>query len=276
MSAKKTEIAIGLLILQIKMQLHQFWNIHKNCNIDDYYRKYGFIMRLNKFISSTGFCSRRKADEFISEKKVTINGEVAVLGQEANIGDEICVDGTLIKQNDKEVYIILNKPIGITCTTERHIEGNIIDFINHSERIFPVGRLDKDSEGLIMLTNDGDIVNKILREENNNKKEYIVTVDKMVTQDFINGMSSGVKIYNPVKNEYTNTKKCEVVKLKPNSFKMTLSQGLNRQIRRMCTHFGYKVINLKRVKIMHLSLKGLKTGEWRDLTSEELEKIKMI
>lgn len=231
-------------------------------------------MRLNKFISSTGMCSRRQADELIREKRVTINGQIATVGQSVNIDDKVCVDRKLLKQKKNDVYIILNKPRGITCTTERHIEGNIIDFVNHSERIFPVGRLDKDSEGLILLTNDGDIVNKILREENNKKKEYIVTVNKPITQSFIKGMSNGVKIYNPVRNEYTITKKCELVKIKDNTFKITLSQGLNRQIRRMCSHFGYNVIKLKRVKIMDLTLGNLKIGEWRNLSSEEIENIK--
>lgn len=231
-------------------------------------------MRLNKFISSTGICSRRQADELIREKRVTINGQIATVGQSVNIDDKVCVDRKLLKQKKNDVYIILNKPRGITCTTERHIEGNIIDFVNHSERIFPVGRLDKDSEGLILLTNDGDIVNKILREENNKKKEYIVTVNKPITQSFIKGMANGVKIYNPVRNEYTITKKCELVKIKDNTFKITLSQGLNRQIRRMCSHFGYNVIKLKRVKIMDLTLGNLKIGEWRNLSSEEIENIK--
>lgn len=231
-------------------------------------------MRLNKFISSTGMCSRRQADELIREKRVTINGQIATVGQSVNIDDKVCVDRKLLKQKKNDVYIILNKPRGITCTTERHIDGNIIDFVNHSERIFPVGRLDKDSEGLILLTNDGDIVNKILREENNKKKEYIVTVNKPITQSFIKGMANGVKIYNPVRNEYTITKKCELVKIKDNTFKITLSQGLNRQIRRMCSHFGYNVIKLKRVKIMDLTLGNLKIGEWRNLSSEEIENIK--
>lgn len=231
-------------------------------------------MRLNKYISGTGFCSRRKADEYIEQKKVTINGEIATLGQAAEQGDVIYVDGTLLKENNAEVYIILNKPAGITCTTERHIEGNIIDFVNHKERIFPVGRLDKDSEGLILLTNDGDIVNRILREENNHKKDYIVTVNQSITPSFLKDMANGVKIYNAVKNEYTITKQCEVVQIKHNSFKITLSQGLNRQIRRMCSHFGYDVIQLRRVKIMHLELGDLKIGQWRNLTAGELERMK--
>ena len=231
-------------------------------------------MRLNKFISSTGLYSRRKADELIKDKRVSVNGETGIIGQDVNENDKVYVDGKPLEINENNVYIILNKPRGITCTTERHIEGNIIDFVNHTERIFPVGRLDKDSEGLIILTNDGDIVNKILREGNDKKKEYIVTVNKSITSNFIRSMSEGVKIYNPVKNEYTVTQKCDVSKINDRTFKIILSQGLNRQIRRMCTALEYKVINLKRVKIMDLTLEGLNTGEWRNLTSQEIENLK--
>ena len=232
-------------------------------------------MRLNKFISSTGLYSRRKADELIKDKRVSVNGKTAIIGQDVNENDKVYVDGKPLEINENNVYIILNKPRGITCTTERHIEGNIIDFVNHTERIFPVGRLDKDSEGLIILTNDGDIVNKILREGNDKKKEYIVTVNKAITSNFIRSMSGGVKIYNPVKNEYTVTQKCEVSKINDRTFKIILSQGLNRQIRRMCTALEYKVINLKRIKIMDLTLEGLNTGEWRNLTSQEIENLKI-
>lgn len=231
-------------------------------------------MRLNKYISSSGLCSRRQADKLIEEERVTINGRPTELGQAVNEGDEVRVDGELVKQNKNDIYIILNKPVGITCTTERHIEGNIVDFINHKERIFPIGRLDKDSEGLILLTNDGDIVNKILREENNNKKEYVVRVNKSITSEFLKKLSEGVKIYNPVKNEYTVTKKCEVVRMGDKTFKITLSQGLNRQIRRMCSAFEYNVVDLKRIKIMDLTLEGLKVGQWRNLTSDEVKNIK--
>ena len=232
-------------------------------------------MRLNKFISSTGLYSRRKADELIKDRRVSVNGETGIIGQDVNENDKVYVDGKPLEINENNVYIILNKPRGITCTTERHIEGNIIDFVNHTERIFPVGRLDKDSEGLIILTNDGDIVNKILREGNDKKKEYIVTVNKSITSNFIRSMSEGVKIYNPVKNEYTVTQKCDVSKINDRAFKIILSQGLNRQIRRMCTALEYKVINLKRVKIMDLTLEGLNTGEWRNLTSQEIENLKI-
>lgn len=232
-------------------------------------------MRLNKFISSTGLYSRRKADELIKDRRVSVNGETGIIGQDVNENDKVYVDGKPLEINENSVYIILNKPRGITCTTERHIEGNIIDFVNHTERIFPVGRLDKDSEGLIILTNDGDIVNKILREGNDKKKEYIVTVNKSITSNFIRSMSEGVEIYNPVRNEYTVTQKCDVSKINDRTFKIILSQGLNRQIRRMCTALEYKVINLKRIKIMDLTLEGLNTGEWRNLTSQEIENLKI-
>lgn len=231
-------------------------------------------MRLNKYISSSGLCSRRKADNIIEGQRVTINGEPTQLGQRVNPGDEVRVDGEIIKPIKEDIYIILNKPMGITCTTERHIEGNIIDFINHKQRIFPIGRLDKDSSGLILLTSDGDIVNKILREENNNKKEYIVTVDRDITPSFIKSLKEGVEIYNPVKNEYTVTKECEVIKIKDKTFKIILSQGLNRQIRRMCTALDYVVVDLKRTKVMDLDVEDLKVGQWRNLTSAEVESLK--
>jgi len=229
-------------------------------------------MRLNNYISSTGLCSRRKADELIAQKKVKVNGEIAVLGLVVGPDDKVEVDGKLLKKKNKDVYIALNKPVGITCTTEKHIEGNIIDFVNHPERIFPIGRLDKDSEGLILLTSDGSIVNEILREENHHEKDYIVTVNKDITPEFIKGMAGGVRIFNPVKKSYATTKKCKVVKMNDRSFKITLSQGLNRQIRRMCSHFGYKVVKLKRVRIAHISLSNLPIGKWRDLTEEEVRR----
>lgn len=227
-------------------------------------------MRINKFIRSTGLCSRRQADEFIKQKKVTINGNIAVLGDVVNPDDRVEVNGKLVELEKKDIYIALNKPPGITCTTEKHVKGNIIEFVNHPERIFPIGRLDKDSEGLILLTNDGDIVNKILRAENDNEKDYIVTVNKATTPDFIKGMSNGVKIYNPVRNEYTITNKCKVEKINSRTFKITLTQGLNRQIRRMCSHFNYKVVKLKRIRIMNIELNNLPLGKWRNLTEEEL------
>ncbi|WP_416197089.1 MAG: Pseudouridine synthase [Sporanaerobacter sp.] len=230
-------------------------------------------MRLNNFISSTGLCSRREADEMIKQKKVKVNGQIAELGYVVKPDDKVEVNGKVLEEKKDHVYIALNKPVGITCTTERHVEGNIIDFVNYPERIFPIGRLDKDSEGLILLTSDGSIVNEILREENNHEKEYIVMVNKKITSSFIKNMSRGVKIYNPVKNEYTITKSCKVFKINDRTFKIILSQGLNRQIRRMCNQLGYKVISLKRIRIMNISLKDLPVGKWRYLTEEELKSI---
>lgn len=228
-------------------------------------------MRLNNYISSTGICSRREADKLIQSKKVIINGKVAQIGQVVNPGDIVKVNGKVLHQKKNDVYIALNKPVGITCTTERHIKGNIIDYINYPERIFPVGRLDKPSEGLIILTNDGSIVNKILRSENNHEKEYIVTVNKNITQEFINEMSNGVRIFNPVNNKYVTTKKCAVTKVNNRTFKIVLTQGYNRQIRRMCESFNYEVQKLKRIRIMNLTLNGIAPGKWRRLTPQEVK-----
>ena len=230
-------------------------------------------MRLNNYISSSGFCSRREADKLISAGKVTINSKKAVIGQVVNKGDIVKVNNKIIKEKKERVYIALNKPVGITCTTERHVKGNIIDFVNYSERIFPIGRLDKPSEGLILLTNDGDIVNKILRQENNHEKEYLVTVNKNITNDFVEKMSKGVRIFNPVNKKYVTTKKCVVNKVNSNTFKIILTQGLNRQIRRMCEVLGYEVKKLQRIRIMNLTLKGLPTGKWRKLTKEEVKNL---
>lgn len=224
-------------------------------------------MRINKYISETGFCSRRESDKLIEAKRVTINGKLAELGSTVEPGDDVRIDGQPIGAKKKSVYIALNKPVGITCTTELHVKGNIVDFVNHPERIFPIGRLDKDSQGLILLTNDGDIVNKILRAENNHEKEYIVTVDKPITPQFVQGMSSGVRILGTV------TKPCKITKISDRVFKIILTQGLNRQIRRMCQAFGYQVRQLKRVRIMNIQLDNLKVGQWRDLTHQELEEL---
>ena len=221
-------------------------------------------MRLNKYISSTGICSRREADAWIDAGRVTINGAVATLGTQVNDGDEVCVDGRPVGSGPRRIYIALNKPVGITCTTERDVEGNIVDFIGHRERIFPVGRLDKDSEGLILLTNDGDIVNEILRVENEHEKEYEVTVDRPVTEIFLNGMANGVRILGTV------TKPCKVKRVGPATFRIILTQGLNRQIRRMCSFFGYQVVKLQRVRIINLTLDGLKVGKWRELSEAEV------
>jgi 23S rRNA pseudouridine2604 synthase len=223
-------------------------------------------MRLNKFISETGLCSRREADARIEAGRVTINGVVATLGTQVKEGDVVCVDGKPVSGAEKHVYIALNKPVGVVCTTDREIQGNITDFVAYRERIFPIGRLDKDSEGLILLTNNGDIVNEILRVENSHEKEYVVTVDRPVTELFLNGMASGVRILGTV------TKPCKVSRVGPATFRIILTQGLNRQIRRMCSFFGYKVLRLQRVRIINLTLEGLglKTGKWRELQENEV------
>ena len=221
-------------------------------------------MRLNKYISETGVCSRREADNWIASGRVTINGQRAELGTQVNEGDEVRVDQRVVGVKKQHIYICLNKPVGITCTTERHIDGNIIDFIGHTERIFPIGRLDKDSEGLILLTNHGDIVNVILRTENNHEKEYIVTVDKPLTPAFLTGMAGGVHILGK------RTKPCRVSRVDRYVFRIILTQGLNRQIRRMCEVFGYHVRRLQRIRIMHIQLGNLKPGQWRNLAAAEL------
>jgi 23S rRNA pseudouridine2604 synthase len=222
-------------------------------------------MRLNKYISETGTCSRREADAWIEAGRVTINGQVATLGTKVGENDRVCVDGRELGAAKQHVCIAFNKPVGITCTTERHIYGNIVDFIGHRERVFPIGRLDKDSEGLILLTNNGDIVNEILRAENEHEKEYVVTVDRPVTPIFLDGMASGVRILGTV------TKPCRVKRVAPATFRIILTQGLNRQIRRMCSFFGYKVVRLQRVRIINITLEGLKVGQWRELTRAELQ-----
>lgn len=224
---------------------------------------------LNKYISDSGFCSRREADKYIEQCRVTINGQDAYKGNRVNTGDDVRVDGQRVKAKkiSQSIYIALNKPKGITCTTEKTDKTNIVDFINHKQRIFPIGRLDKLSEGLIFLTNDGDIVNKILRAGNNHEKEYIVTVEKPITIDFINKMRSGVKILG------TTTKPCFVKQEGENRFKIILVQGLNRQIRRMCEVLGYRVTTLKRIRIMNFTLTNLAVGKWRYFTLAEIDKI---
>lgn len=231
-------------------------------------------LRINKYISSTGYCSRREADKLITAFRVKVNGVIAELGTKVEENDEVSVDDKIISKNEEnKIYILLNKPKGIVCTTEKDVEGNIVDFIGLEERIFPVGRLDKESEGIIILTNDGDIVNKILRSENNHKKEYIVKVNKIVSDRVLKELENGVKIYNPVKNEYTFTKKAKIKRMDEKTFKITITQGLNRQIRRMCTAFDLRVVYLKRVKIDNIRLGELALGEWRYLTEKELKGI---
>lgn len=222
--------------------------------------------RLNKYISESGICSRRDADRFIEQGNVYVNGKRAQVGDQVVAGDTVKVNGQLIepREADDFVFIVLNKPVGIVSTTESSEKNNIVDFVRHSLRIFPIGRLDKDSQGLIFLTNNGDLVNKVLRAGNNHEKEYLVTVNKPITDSFIEGLAGGVPILG------TMTKKCPVTKVTPNVFNITLVQGLNRQIRRMCEHFGYEVVKLERTRIMNVNLKGLPVGDWRDLTPKEL------
>ena len=226
-------------------------------------------MRLNKFISESGLCSRREADRYISQGSVFINGRKAIIGDQVQPGDQVKVNGNLLEPLAEEdlVFIALNKPVGITSTTEDKVATNIIDFVNHSSRIFPIGRLDKDSQGLIFLTNNGDMVNKILRAGNKHEKEYVVTVNKALNPAVIEQMANGVPMLGVV------TKKCTIVQEGPQTFRITLIQGLNRQIRRMCEYFGYEVTKLERVRIMKITLKGLALGDWRDLSTEEMSTI---
>jgi 23S rRNA pseudouridine2604 synthase len=224
-------------------------------------------VRLNKYISETGVCSRREADKWIEAGRVTCNGQPAALGTKVAEGDEVRIDGELIGHKKKPVYIALNKPVGIICTTESHIEDNIIDHIGFPERIFPVGRLDRDSEGLILLTNNGDIVNEILRSENNHEKEYVVTVDRPITDLALSMLSHGVKIMGEL------TKPSKVTRVNDQCFRIILTQGLNRQIRRMCSALGYKAQRLQRVRIMNIHLGNLRPGQWRHLTPAELSGI---
>jgi 23S rRNA pseudouridine2604 synthase len=226
-------------------------------------------MRLNKYLGESGRWSRREADSLIEDGRVTINGVPAVLGTQVAPGDEVKVDGDPVggaRKLDRPVYIALNKPIGITSTTERHIEGNIIDFVDHEERIFPIGRLDKESEGLILLTNDGDIVNEVLRSEHNHEKEYVVAVDHPLDAEFAARMAAGIRL-----NPEGMTKRCKLTVLGPKLFSIILTQGLNRQIRRMCSALGYQVTALKRIRFMNIRLGDLPVGRWRSLTASELE-----
>ncbi|NII86025.1 23S rRNA pseudouridine(2604) synthase RluF [Pedobacter riviphilus] len=225
--------------------------------------------RLNKFISESGLCSRREADRYIEKGTVFINGKRAKVGDQVFAGDKVMVNGHNIEPKEESNFILLafNKPVGITSTTEGSVRDNIVDYVNHSERIFPIGRLDKDSSGLIFLTNNGDIVNKILRAGNKHEKEYVVTVNKPITEDFIFEMSNGVPILG------VNTRKCKVRQISTFVFNIILIQGLNRQIRRMCEHFGYEVTKLERTRIMNINLKGIPTGEFRELTEDEMKSI---
>lgn len=225
--------------------------------------------RLNKFISESGICSRREADQYIEQGQVQINGRRAKIGDQVSVGDRVMVNGQLIaaKEPDSFVFLAVNKPVGVTCTTEEGVKNNIVDLVGYPERIFHIGRLDKDSQGLIFMTNNGDIVNKILRAGNQHEKEYIVTVDKPVTDAFVERMSKGVPILGVV------TKKCKIERVSAFVFRIILVQGLNRQIRRMCEYLGYQVTKLERIRIMNISLKGIPLGGWRDLTAAEMADI---
>ena len=225
-------------------------------------------MRINKYLSQIGICSRREADKLVDSERIKVNNEIAILGTKIMEGDKITIDNKLIKPKKKKtIFIAFNKPKGVVCTTNRLIEkNNIIDYINFPERIFPVGRLDKLSEGLIFLTNDGSLVNKVLRSRNNKEKEYLVEVNKNITTDFIRQMSNGIPILNTV------TKNCKLIKVSTTTFKIILTQGLNRQIRRMCEFLGFKVVSLKRIRIMDINL-DVETGKWRHLSSRELDSL---
>jgi len=227
-------------------------------------------MRLNKHISESGICSRREADAWIASGRVTVNGARGELGTQVNPGDAVLVDGRPLPVRRSAVYLALNKPRGVTCTTEREVPGNIVDFVGHAERIFPIGRLDKDSEGLILLTNDGDIVNEVLREEHGHEKEYLVTVEPDVTANFLAMMAAGVRI------GADKTKPARVTRAGPNQFRIVLTQGLNRQVRRMCSALGWRVRRLVRERIMHIRLGELPSGRWRDLTRAELQPLLAI
>lgn len=227
-------------------------------------------IRLNKHLSEVGYCSRREADRLIEEGRITVNGALPEMGIKVTEEDEIRVDGKrIVNSNEKFVYLAFNKPIGIECTTNQSVKNNIVDYVNYPKRIFPVGRLDKASEGLIILTNDGDIVNKILRQKNNHEKEYIVTVDKPVTESFLEKMRNGVPILDTV------TKKCRVEKISKYIFRIFLTQGLNRQIRRMCAFLSYEVIALKRIRIINISL-DVPVGTYRELTAQELKELNRL
>lgn len=227
-------------------------------------------VRINKFLSEVGYCSRREADKLLEQGRITINGKLPELGTKVFPTDEVRVNGKRILEKEEEkIYLAVNKPVGIECTTNQSVSGNIVDFVNYHERIFPVGRLDKDSEGLIIMTNDGDIVNKILRARNNHEKEYIVTVDKTITDRFITRMGNGVPILDTV------TKECRVERISNTTFRIFLTQGLNRQIRRMCEYFDYTVVALKRIRIMNISL-DVPVGKYREITKAEMTELNRL
>jgi 23S rRNA pseudouridine2604 synthase len=227
------------------------------------------MIRLNNYIGATGLCSRREADDYIAQGRVSVNGVRAVLGMKVDENDIVLLDGKPLQGEPRKVTIAYHKPVGVTCTSERSVEGNIIDALAYPERIFPIGRLDKDSEGLILLTSDGSIVNRILRAENGHEKEYIVNLTSNIKPGFKKAMENGVTIYNPVRHEMTKTLPCKVKIESDTAFKIILNQGLNRQIRRMCSELGYTVARLKRIRIMNIDLGFLPKGKWRELSEEE-------
>ena len=228
------------------------------------------LVRVNKYLSEIGYCSRRAADKLIEQGKLTVNGKVPPIGEKISEEDEIRVDGKIVHSTKKKVYLAFNKPVGIVCTTDSKERKNIVKYINYPERLFPIGRLDKPSEGLIFLTNDGDIVNKILRAGNNHQKEYHVTVDRLITDGFIKKMANGIPILGTI------TQKCTVEKISNYQFKIVLTQGLNRQIRRMCEYLSYEVTKLQRTRIMNVSLSGLAYGDWRELSLKEIDTINQL
>lgn len=225
-------------------------------------------IRLNKFLSDAGFCSRRQADRLVEEGHVKVNNETALMGQKVNLLDKVTVDGKEVSREEEQIVIAFNKPVGVECTTDKNNPDNIVDYINYRKRIYPIGRLDKNSQGLILLTNDGALVNNILKASNYHEKEYVVTVDKPITEEFIKQMSKGVKILDQV------TRPCVVKKVNKHTFNIILTQGLNRQIRRMCETLGFKVQKLKRVRIMGVHLDNLPIGNYRNLTNSELDSLK--
>jgi len=229
-------------------------------------------MRINKYIASTGLCSRRKAEEYIEQGLVRVNDKLAILSTTVEDGDIVTLNGQVIEKKNDFVVLLFNKPKGITCTTEHKVKDNIIDYINYPERIFPIGRLDKDSQGLILLTNNGDLVNECLRVENGHEKEYVVRVDKAINDDFLLKMSKGVEIYNPVTDSNVVTLPCQLKQMGKNHFNIILKQGYNRQIRRMCKALNYNVISLKRIRFMHLHL-DVEEGKYRLLNQNEIEKL---
>ncbi|MEG0841134.1 MAG: pseudouridine synthase [Erysipelotrichaceae bacterium] len=233
-------------------------------------------VRLNKYIASSGYCSRREADRYIEEGKVSIDGIIAQIGTKVFPNQLVVVDHQEIETEERMVYIALHKPCGITCTTDTEMEDNITDFLNYPLRVFPIGRLDKESSGLILITNDGDIVNKVLRSNNGHEKEYIVSVNKNIDCAFLEAMRNGIQIYNPVSNSYQVTKPCLIEQIGPKSFNLILTEGLNRQIRRMCSALGYVVRDLKRIRVMNIELDDMGVGGWRYLNEDELVELNNI